>query len=262
MLAVFAAITSVTWALYNLKPSLLRLPGLGQRANTKNTMTISAPREATMRLLSTEKAVPATSGFFGSKGGGQTAVTLIRGTSAGSDGGERTLRNSTQQVTTSALYSEPDGNAGFDTLTKHRGIQTEMVDGGHSVETTPGVTPRDPAGGFSSSYIESTFVQNFYTSQRAAAASGVDDDAFQANGCVTSSPLTSATDASMFQMKNMALSTTVTTTATNLMTTAEQIRVDCVQLTNNGRFVVTGSIYGPPQVWDLKVMTRTFLSAF
>jgi WD40 repeat protein len=38
----------------------------------------------------------------------------------------------------------------------------------------------------------------------------------------------------------------------NLMATAEQIRVDCVQLTNNGRYVITGSIYGPPQVWDLK----------
>jgi WD40 repeat protein len=38
----------------------------------------------------------------------------------------------------------------------------------------------------------------------------------------------------------------------NLMTAAEQIRVDCVQLTTNGRYVVTGSIYGPPQVWDMK----------
>jgi len=40
--------------------------------------------------------------------------------------------------------------------------------------------------------------------------------------------------------------------APNLMA-AEEIRVDCAQLTNNGRFVVTGSIYGPPQVWDMKV---------
>ena len=38
----------------------------------------------------------------------------------------------------------------------------------------------------------------------------------------------------------------------NLMT-SEEIRVDCVQLTTNGRYVVTGSIYGPPQVWDMKV---------
>lgn len=37
----------------------------------------------------------------------------------------------------------------------------------------------------------------------------------------------------------------------NLM--AEEIRVDCVQMTNNGRYVVTGSIFGPPQVWDMKV---------
>jgi len=39
--------------------------------------------------------------------------------------------------------------------------------------------------------------------------------------------------------------------APNLMS-AEEIRVDCAQLTNNGRYVVTGSIYGPPQVWDMK----------
>ncbi|ESN91770.1 hypothetical protein HELRODRAFT_96420 [Helobdella robusta] len=37
----------------------------------------------------------------------------------------------------------------------------------------------------------------------------------------------------------------------NLMA-AEEIRVDCVQMTNNGRYVVTGSNCGPPQVWDLK----------
>lgn len=43
----------------------------------------------------------------------------------------------------------------------------------------------------------------------------------------------------------------------NLMA-AEEIRVDCIQLTTNGRFVVTGSIYGPPQMWDLKVSGSIF----
>ena len=38
----------------------------------------------------------------------------------------------------------------------------------------------------------------------------------------------------------------------NLMS-PEEIRVDCVQLTTNGRYVVTGSIHGPPQIWDMKV---------
>ena len=33
---------------------------------------------------------------------------------------------------------------------------------------------------------------------------------------------------------------------------SEEIRVDCVQVTTNGRFVVTGSINCPPQVWDMK----------
>jgi len=59
-------------------------------------------------------------------------------------------------------------------------------------------------------------------------------------------------------MQNMQLNTAAAassqhTTVTNIMLAAEQIRVDCVQLTTNGRYVVTGSIYGPPQVWDLKV---------
>jgi len=49
---------------------------------------------------------------------------------------------------------------------------------------------------------------------------------------------------------------------TNIMLAAEQIRVDCVQLTTNGRYVVTGSIYGPPQVWDLKVGCRLVISTF
>jgi len=42
----------------------------------------------------------------------------------------------------------------------------------------------------------------------------------------------------------------------NLMA-SEEIRVDCIQLATNGRYVVTGSIYGPPQVWDLKVAFRS-----
>ena len=62
-----------------------------------------------------------------------------------------------------------------------------------------------------------------------------------------------------FQMQNMQLNAAAAssqhTAVTNIMLAAEQIRVDCVQLTTNGRYVVTGSIYGPPQVWDLKVLT-------
>ena len=58
-----------------------------------------------------------------------------------------------------------------------------------------------------------------------------------------------------FQMRSMQLSQQQRSAAvTNIMLAAEQIRVDCVQLTTNGRYVVTGSIYGPPQVWDLKVI--------
>lgn len=43
----------------------------------------------------------------------------------------------------------------------------------------------------------------------------------------------------------------------NLMA-AEEIRVDCAKMTTNGRYVVTGSIFGPPQVWDLKVCVPLF----
>ena len=58
-----------------------------------------------------------------------------------------------------------------------------------------------------------------------------------------------------FQMRSMQLNTASQqrTAVTNIMLAAEQIRVDCCQLTTNGRYVVTGSIYGPPQVWDLRV---------
>jgi len=58
---------------------------------------------------------------------------------------------------------------------------------------------------------------------------------------------------SAFQMHSMQLNAGQQPAITNIMLAAEQIRVDCVQLTTNGRYVVTGSIYGPPQVWDLKV---------
>ena len=78
----------------------------------------------------------------------------------------------------------------------------------------------------------------------------------QANGYVPGTPGSPTASESMFgagmySMRNLQLSSGAANP--NLMTTAEQIRVDCVQLTNNGRFVITGSIYGPPQVWDLKV---------
>ncbi len=57
-----------------------------------------------------------------------------------------------------------------------------------------------------------------------------------------------------YAMQNMALNSGAYAgnTATSLMA-AEEIRVDCVLLTSNGRYVVTGSLYGPPQVWDMKV---------
>ena len=38
-----------------------------------------------------------------------------------------------------------------------------------------------------------------------------------------------------------------------VMMASEEIRVDCALLTQDGRYVVTSSIYGPPQVWDLRV---------
>jgi hypothetical protein len=34
---------------------------------------------------------------------------------------------------------------------------------------------------------------------------------------------------------------------------AESIRVDCCQLTRNGRYVITSSLLGPPQLWDTRV---------
>jgi len=37
----------------------------------------------------------------------------------------------------------------------------------------------------------------------------------------------------------------------NLMA-AEEIRVDCALMTSDSRYVITGSINGPPQVWDMK----------
>ena len=41
--------------------------------------------------------------------------------------------------------------------------------------------------------------------------------------------------------------------SSGVMLASEEIRVDCVHLTADGRYVVTGSIFGPPQVWDLRV---------
>ena len=57
------------------------------------------------------------------------------------------------------------------------------------------------------------------------------------------------------QQQIPSYSETVATPTPNLMA-AEEIRVDCIQLTANSRYVVTASIYGPPQVWDLKVAHR------
>ena len=34
---------------------------------------------------------------------------------------------------------------------------------------------------------------------------------------------------------------------------ADEVRVDCCLMTNDGRNVVTGSSLGPPQVWDMAV---------
>lgn len=66
---------------------------------------------------------------------------------------------------------------------------------------------------------------------------------------------------SSYRIKNTSLLTTMTygmedrresLGGPNLLA-AEEIRVDCIVLTTDGRYVVTGSIFGPPQVWDLEV---------
>jgi len=53
-------------------------------------------------------------------------------------------------------------------------------------------------------------------------------------------------------------STPITTPTTpNLLSaaggSAKDLPVDSIQMTTNGRYVITGSVHGPPQVWDLKV---------
>ncbi len=66
---------------------------------------------------------------------------------------------------------------------------------------------------------------------------------------------------SSYQMRNMALMNSNQISSSgisssgkpNIFLAAEEIRVDCTQLTSDGRYVVTGSIYGPPQVWDMRV---------
>ncbi len=35
--------------------------------------------------------------------------------------------------------------------------------------------------------------------------------------------------------------------------TTDDLKVDCCVLTQNSRYVVTGSASGPPQVWDMQV---------
>jgi len=44
--------------------------------------------------------------------------------------------------------------------------------------------------------------------------------------------------------------------APNVMS-SELIGVDCIQLSHSGRYVVAGSVHGPPQVWDLQVAFRS-----
>ena len=34
---------------------------------------------------------------------------------------------------------------------------------------------------------------------------------------------------------------------------AEEIRVECFLITADGKYIVTGSLCGPPQVWDIRV---------
>ena len=63
----------------------------------------------------------------------------------------------------------------------------------------------------------------------------------------------------MLQQQQQLMSTSANSTMARNYMAAEEIRVDCVQMTNNGRFVVTGSNCGPPQVWDLKVRSGSLV---
>ena len=61
-----------------------------------------------------------------------------------------------------------------------------------------------------------------------------------------------------YQMQNMAgAGNGVATSSTTGMMASEEIKVDCCLVTGDGRFVVTGSSVGPPQVWDMRVSVWT-----
>lgn len=47
----------------------------------------------------------------------------------------------------------------------------------------------------------------------------------------------------------------VTTGSTQKVIPSEEQRVECVVLTKDNRYVITGASSGPPQVWDMKVGT-------
>lgn len=38
---------------------------------------------------------------------------------------------------------------------------------------------------------------------------------------------------------------------------ADEVRVDCCLMTSNGGSVITGSSLGPPQVWDMQVISSS-----
>ena len=97
---------------------------------------------------------------------------------------------------------------------------------------------------FSSSYKETSS----YSAENAMAQSS-------AQRARTLSPPPDATLSHSYQMRNMAMleSANRTSTGPNIFLAAEEIRVDCLELTADGRYVITGSIFGPPQVWDMRV---------
>ena len=103
---------------------------------------------------------------------------------------------------------------------------------------------------FSSSYKE----MNSYNQDSSMSANQLQAQS-AAQRARTLSPPPDATLSSSYQMRNMSMmnASNRTSTGPNIFLAAEEIRVDCMELTGDGRNVVTGSIFGPPQVWDMRV---------
>jgi len=245
MIASLFLASGLVWAFYKSKPGLLPCFAGGAGANA-SAHSISAPTPGSFQMV----AVANGSGSAGSallEAQAVSAGAVMNGAAVG------VSETSTFDGYFSAMSTETSVAVGTDEyLSMHRGIQTAATD---DIDNAAAAAASAAAAAAAASAAEAEA-----SAARAAANALLQQ---QQAAHQYSQQVSNYSEHNSTTMMRTYLNTMesyggyhggmdMVNAAEPSLMAAEEIRVDSIMMSSDGNYVITGSNFGPPQVWDMK----------